>query len=97
MGKFANVVTIQLRQGNADAVLAALLAHKERSLRDETGVLQFEVLRPHGDDSTLMTYEVYQDEAAFDAHRVAPSLAQMFKETENMVANLSGIRCALVD
>jgi (4S)-4-hydroxy-5-phosphonooxypentane-2,3-dione isomerase len=95
MGKLANVVTAKINPAHADRVLAALLGHKERSLRDEPGTLVFEVLRPRTDDSILMTYEVYQDEAAFEVHRASPSLAQMLKETENMIFGLSGIRCDL--
>jgi quinol monooxygenase YgiN len=97
MSKLANVVTIEVKAGRVDQVLAALLSHKERSLRDELGTLQFEVLMPRGDDSRLMTYEVYEDEAAFQAHRAAPSLAQWLAETADMVVDLRGARCAIVD
>ena len=96
MAKLANIVTIEVKPGNADAVVAALLAHQERSL-DEPGTLQFVVLRPRGDDSRLITYEVYRDEAAFDAHRAAPSLAQLLSDTREMVLGFSGTRCDLVD
>jgi autoinducer 2-degrading protein len=96
MAKLANVVSIDVKPGNMDALLTALLAHKARSLRDESGTLQFEILRPLGDDSRLMTYEVYQDEAAFERHRAAASLAQLLSETEAMRAGLHGTRCAVV-
>jgi quinol monooxygenase YgiN len=97
MAKLANVVSIHVKPGKLDAVLTALLAHKARCLRDESGTLQFEILRPLGDDSRLMTYEVYQDDAAFETHRAAPSLAQLLSETKAIVADLHGARCAVVD
>jgi len=97
MTRLANIVTITVTPGRYDAILAALLAHKERCLRDEPGTLQFEVLRPRGDDSKLMTYEVYRDDAAFDAHRSAPSLEQLLGETGGMIANLQGFRCDVAD
>jgi quinol monooxygenase YgiN len=97
MTKLANVVSIDVKPGNMDALLAAVVAHKARCLRDEPGTLQFEILRPLGDDSRLMTYEVYQDEAAFETHRAAPSLAQLLSETEAMRAGLHGTRCLLLE
>jgi quinol monooxygenase YgiN len=97
MSRLANIVTLDVKPGDTDRVLAALLAHKERSLRDEPGTLQFEVLRPRGDDSKLMTYEVYRDEVAFDAHRSAPSLEQLLSETGGMIASLQGFRCDVAD
>ena len=62
-----------------------------------THTLQFEVLRPHGDASKLMTYEIYQDKAAFATHRAAPSLAQLLSEIDGLFADLHGTRCAVVD
>jgi quinol monooxygenase YgiN len=82
VAKLANIVVIALRRGSSDGVLTALVAHKERSLRDELGTRQFEVLKPIDDETRLMTYEVYQDEAAFEAHRGAASLAQFLRETK---------------
>ena len=97
MAKVANIVIIAVRPEGSDGVLAALLAHKERSLRNELGTLQFEVLRPIEDESKLMTYEVYEDQAAFEAHRGAASLAEFLRETKDIVAGLSATRCALIE
>ena len=52
MSKFANVVTIQVEPGRRDQVVTLLLAHKAR-LKDEPGTLQFEVLLPKEDDTTV--------------------------------------------
>jgi quinol monooxygenase YgiN len=97
MTKFANIVTVEVRPDDVDYVLTALTAHKERSLSEEPGTLQFEILRPNGETSRLLTYEVYEDEAAFDRHRKAPSLARWLSETTAMVVSLSGTRCSLLD
>ena len=37
---------------------------RARCLKDEPGTLNFEVLMPHDDNTKVMLYEVYQDEAA---------------------------------
>jgi quinol monooxygenase YgiN len=96
MPKFANVVTIEIAPGRRDQVLGLLLAHKAR-LKDEPGTLQFEVLLPKDDDTKVLSYEIYRDAAAFDAHLKGPSLAQLREEIAGMVVKLHGVRCAVVD
>ena len=68
---------------------------KARSLK-EPGTLQFEILLPKDDDTKVLTYEVYRDNAAFEVHRNGPSLAQWKKETAGM-AKLHGVRCTVLD
>ena len=96
MPKFANVVTIEVAPGRRDRVVASLAAHKGRSLK-EPGTLQFEILLPKDDDTKVLSYEVYRDDAAFEMHRNGPSLAQLRTETDGMVVKLQGVRCAVVD
>jgi quinol monooxygenase YgiN len=96
MSKFANVVTIEVVPGRKDQVVALLLAHKAR-LKDEPGTLQFEVLLPRDEDTTVRVYEMYRDPAAFEVHLNGPSLAHWKKETAGMVVKLQGVRCTVVD
>jgi len=97
MPKFANVVTIKVAQGRRDQLLPLLSAHKARSLKDEPGTLQFEILLPRDDDTKVVSYEVYRDDTAFEIHRNGPSLARLRKEIAGMVVKLHGTRCAVVD
>jgi quinol monooxygenase YgiN len=97
MPKFANVVTIEVAPGRRDQVVTSLAAHKARSLKDEPGTLQFEILLPKDDDTKVISYEVYRDDAAFETHRNGPSLARWREETAGMVVKLHGVRCAVVD
>ena len=96
MSKFANVVTIEVVPGQRDQVVALLLSHKAR-LADEPGTLQFEVLLPKGEDTTVRVYEMYRDAAAFEVHLNGPSLVQWKRETAGMVVKLQGVRCAVVE
>jgi quinol monooxygenase YgiN len=96
MAKLANVVTIEVPPGRRDQLLPLLAAHKARTL-DEPGTLQFEVLLPKDDDTKVLTYEVYRDDAAFEMHRSGPSLAQLRKETTGLLVKLNGKRCAVMD
>jgi len=97
MPKFANVVTIEVAPGVRDHILSSLAAHKARCLKDEPGTLQFEILLPRDDDTKVLSYEVYRDDAAFEVHRNGPSLAQWREETAGTVMKLHGTRCAVVD
>ena len=96
MSKFANVVTIEVAPGRRDQVVTLLLAHKAR-LKDEPGTLQFEVLLPKDEDTTIRAYERYRDAAAFEVHLNGPSLAQWKKETAGMVVKLHGVRRAVAE
>jgi quinol monooxygenase YgiN len=97
MPKFANVVTIEVAPEVRDRILSSLAAHKARCLKDEPGTLQFEILLPRDDDTRVLSYEVYRDDAAFEVHRNGPSLAQWREETAGTVMKLHGTRCAVVD
>ena len=97
MPKFAAVGTIEVAPGRRDQLLPLLMAHKARCLKDEPGTLQFEILLPNDDDTKVLSFEMYRDAAAFEAHLHGPSLAQLLKETAGMVMKLHGVRCAVVD
>jgi len=97
MSKFANVVTIEVAAGRRDQILPLLAAHKARCLKNEPGTLQFEILLPRDDETKILSYEVYRDDAAFEVHRNGPSLAQLKEETAGIVVKLDGVRCAVVD
>ena len=96
MAKFANVVTIEVAPGRRDQVVTLLAAHKAR-LKNKPGTLQFEVLLPKEDDTKVLSFEMYRDAAAFEAHLHGPSLAQLLKETAGMVMKLHGARCTVAD
>jgi quinol monooxygenase YgiN len=95
MSKLAIVGTIVVLPGTREEVLRAVLAHRERCLKEEPGTLQFEVLVPNDDDTKLLLYELYADKAAFTAHWNGKSLAQARAEIGSKVASLSGIQCTL--
>src|SRR5262245_36696644 len=97
MPKFANVVLIEAARGRRDEIVALLAAHKARCLQDEPGTLQFEILLPKDDDTKILSYEVYRDDAAFETHRNGRSLAQLREDIAEMAVKLHGTRCAVVD
>jgi (4S)-4-hydroxy-5-phosphonooxypentane-2,3-dione isomerase len=76
VAKLALVGTIEIAPGRRDQLISSAMAHRARCLKDEPGTLQMEVLAPRKDDTKVLVYEVYRDDAAFDVHRSGPSLAQ---------------------
>ena len=77
--------------------LTLLMAHRARCLADEPGTLQFEVLLPREDQTKVLLYEVYTDDAAFEAHWSGPSTNRLREEAAEMIVGVKGTRCALAD
>jgi len=98
MSRLVIIATIEVVPQRRHQLLPLLIAHRDRCLKDEPGItLQFEVLVPREDDSKVLSYEVYQDDNAFDAHRSGPSIARFREETAGMGVKLSVTRCAILD
>ena len=95
MPKLAIVATIDVSPGRREEFLPLLMAHRARCLKDEPGTLHFEVLVPREENSKLLLYEVYQDDAAFEKHFNGPSITRMREESAGMIVNLKGTRCGL--
>jgi (4S)-4-hydroxy-5-phosphonooxypentane-2,3-dione isomerase len=97
MPRFATVATIEVALGRRDQFLPLLAAHRARCLKDEPGTLRFDILLPRDDDTKVLSYELYEDDAAFDVHRNGPSFARWREETVGMVVKVYGTRCAVLD
>ena len=95
MTAFAIVATIEVNAEQIDEYEKALITHRERCLINEPGTIQFDVLKPNDEENKFMLYEVYTDEAAFDAHWNGDSIKQMREDTGHIEAELSGVRCTL--
>ena len=72
---FVLVVSLRVRPDNEDQFLAAIEANAAASRRDEPGCRRFDVLRDNADPHHYLLYEMYDDEAAFQAHRQAPQFS----------------------
>ena len=76
---FSVVVQLQVRPERREEFLAAIRANARASVRDEPGCVRFDVSEVAGQEPgapvRFVLYELYTDEAAFDAHRAAPHFA----------------------
>ena len=97
MPKLALIGTIEVALGRKNQLVAALMAHRARCLKDEPGTVQMEVLAPRDDDTKVLVYEVYRDDAAFDVHRNGPSLARWREETADMIGKFLVTRYVVVE
>jgi quinol monooxygenase YgiN len=68
-------VTLDVRPALRERLLAALTAQGAASLEREPGCLRFDVCVDGDDPNRVLLYEVYEDEAAFDAHLKTPHFA----------------------
>lgn len=73
----ALVVEFRIRPPFVDAFDAAIRANAAASLEREPGCRQFDVCRDPHDPSLFFLYELYDDEAAIDAHLRAAHFLQM--------------------
>ena len=77
------VATLRAVKGKAD-VLADLLIEQAGVIRNsEPGCVVYRVHRSTADPDAFLFYEVYADDAAFDAHRASPHLAAYRKRRED--------------
>lgn len=97
MTKIAIIATMEVTPGKRDEYLVELLAHRRRSLEGEPGTVAFEVLVPHDKPNEIMLYEVYADQAAFDAHRKGASMAEIARNTKGLLVSLTGLPCTPVE
>lgn len=84
MARFAIIVEFDLLEGGFDVFHQEVLKNGEASKREEPGCQCFDVLVPNNEKNRITLYEVYDDEAAFQAH--LESLH--FKEFSDRVSGL---------
>ena len=74
-GTLTVVATIRAAKGKGDALAALLTEQAGVVMKAEPGCLVYRPHRSTTDPELFVFYEVYEDEAAFEAHRRAPHLA----------------------
>jgi len=66
------IVDFTTHAANAEDFAAAIAENATRSVADERGCHQFDVGRDPADPTAFFLYEVYEDDAAFQAHLASP-------------------------
>jgi len=91
----AIIGTIIALPGKREEVLEAVLRHRARCLKEEAGILAFEVLIPVEDDTKLILYELYADETTLSAHMNGKGLLTLQGEVASKIVGLTGVQCTL--
>ncbi|MCX2889555.1 putative quinol monooxygenase [Pseudomonas sp. DCB_BI] len=61
-------IRTRVKLGSAEAFLTAIKANAAASVATEPGCLVFDVSQDRVDPHVIYLYEIYRDEAAYDAH-----------------------------
>jgi quinol monooxygenase YgiN len=75
---FVLIVQIQIKPEAVDRYMPLALENARASRETEPGCRQFDVLVDSEDPTRVMFYEVYDDEAAFEAHQQTPHFRKYF-------------------
>jgi (4S)-4-hydroxy-5-phosphonooxypentane-2,3-dione isomerase len=83
---FVLQVNIRIKAESIDAFMRKL-DENAREARKEAGCKQFEVLVDPKDKASIMLYEVYKDEAAFESHQQTPHFKKYVAEAVPLLAS----------
>jgi quinol monooxygenase YgiN len=80
MSKFVLTVGLVVKPDQVDRFMSMLLENAKAARETEPGCRQFDVLVDPKDRTRVMLYEVYEDEAAFQAHQQMPHFKRYIAE-----------------
>jgi quinol monooxygenase YgiN len=83
---FVLQVQIRIKPENVDAFMKKL-DENAKAARKEPGCKQFEVLVDPKDNTKIMLYEVYNDEAAFEEHQKGAAFKKYVAEAVPLLAD----------
>ena len=66
------VAAIQIKEGFKERYINGIIENASSAVKDEPGCLRFDVIQDANDANKIWVYEVYNGEAAFQAHTQAP-------------------------
>jgi (4S)-4-hydroxy-5-phosphonooxypentane-2,3-dione isomerase len=78
------------------AFMPLMRENAKASLRDEKGCRHFDVCRPRDVPNRVFLYEIYDDEAAFQAHLQSAHFKAFAAATKDMITARKIVACDLV-
>ena len=96
MSGFVIMVDFRLKPGVQGEFRLLMDENARASVRDEPGCRRFDVVEPRGEPGRILLYEIYDDEAAFDAHCRSEHFARFDAESAALVETKIVIRGDLV-
>jgi len=92
----ALIVEMRIRPGRRSEFMPLILENARRSLEEEPGCRRFDVLLPAEGAERVVLYEIYDDEAAFDAHRTTDHYIEFKAASRDLVTETLVQRFSLV-
>lgn len=78
MSEFCLIIEMEVKPDAFERFLEFIAENARRSVADEPGCRQFDILSSPEQPNVAVLYEVYDDEAAFQAHMKTPHVAAFF-------------------
>jgi quinol monooxygenase YgiN len=91
------IVPVQIKEGFKERFVEEIIGDAKGSVTNEPGCLRFDVIQDCHDPNRIWLYEVYRDEAAFQAHTEAPHFIRWRDATKGWTEETStkpAIGCA---
>ena len=82
---FVRVADIEVDPAQREAFISAVREEMDESIQVESGVLALYAVAEKDSPSRLRFFEVYADEAAYDAHLQSPHFRKYRATTEQMI------------
>ncbi len=86
---FVVCVEFEIDLGQTDVFMAAVRTNAEQSFYQEVGCQQFDVCQDRHFPNFVFLYEVYDDEAAFETHKLTQHYGVFNQAIVGMVVNKS--------
>ena len=93
----ALLVEMQIRPGRGKEFMPLILENAKRSVSDEPGCRRFDVLLPEQGGDRVVLYEIYDDESAFDAHRITEHYIEFRAAARDLLVETTVQRFALAE
>jgi quinol monooxygenase YgiN len=94
-GMFVNAVDIDVVPAEREKYLAAITENGAAAVK-EAGCRRFDILNLSSNTNHFLLYEVYDNEAAFQAHRATDHFKKYAATTANMVAKRDARQMSVV-
>lgn len=89
MDGFVVLVRFDLKPGTRSTFESLVGVNAQASVRDEPGCRRFDVLTPQDATDVVHLYEIYNDRAAFEAHKQTPHYLAFRDATDELVQSFA--------
>ena len=97
MGRYVVVADFQVKPGKLGEFVEIAKVDAAASVANEPGCHRFDVATPRDGSDRVIFYEIYEDEAAFNAHLETPHLKAFRDGIADLVEDRNITRCHVIE